>query len=353
MTLKQRELLFEFARISGVILFSLLIGFVITLLVSKQPLAAFESFLLGPFSRLNRFGNWIEESITLTFTGLAVALVFQAKQFSIGAEGQLYLGALAAGIVGLFINVPAVFHISLALLAAGAAGYLWGFIPGYLKAHLNANEIVSTLMLNAIAIQIYNLLLTYWLKPPYAGYTVSNFFSESAILPNLVPETRISLSLFLAIAAVFLVYYLLYRTTLGYEIRMTGANIKFASYGGINTTRVIILSMAVSGIIAGLAGAALAMGIHKRLILNISMGYGFEGIVVSLLARNHPLAVPFAALFYGYLRTGADVMERSSDVAREIVSVIQAIIILLVTAESFLSFLKRRIALKEPKLDVS
>jgi simple sugar transport system permease protein len=144
----------------------------------------------------------------------------------------------------------------------------------------------------------------------------------------------------------------MYRTPFGYALRMTGANIRFAHYGGINTKRVIYLTMAISGISAALAGAHLTMGIHQRVILNVSAGMGFEGIVVSLLARNNPLLVPFTALFYGYLRAGANIMERASDVSRELVMVIQAVIILLVTAEGLLAFLRRRVTIRREGADV-
>jgi len=346
MNWKHKSALRELLRIAGTVLFALLIGFIITVIVSEEPVKAFRAFLFGPLTKIKRFGSWIEESITLTFVGLAICIVFKAEQFSMGVEGQLYMGALGAGLVGLFVPLPHVFHVAVAMIAAAAAGFLWGLIPGALKAYLNANELVSSLMLNTIAIKFYNLLLTNWLKPPTAGYIVSDYLMDTALLARLIPRTRVTSALYLAIAAVLAVYWLMYRTPFGYALRTTGVNINFARYGGINTKRTIVLSMAVSGILAGLAGAEMAMGIHKKLIMNISMGMGFEGIVVSLLARNNPLAVPVAALFYGYLRAGADVMERTTDVTRELVLVIQAIIILLVTAESFLAFMRRRAARK-------
>ena len=346
----------EFLRIVVAVVAALLLGFIVTLFVSDDPVGAYREFLLGPVSRLNRFGDWIEESITLIFVGLAVAVVFKAEQFSLGAEGQLLLGATAAGTVALFVPLPGLLRIPLALLAAMTVGFLWGLIPGYLKAYLQANEIVSTLMLNAIALKIYDYLLTYHFKPENAGYTASDFFPPEGVLPSFVPpfltdlyklfssQTNITIALYLMIIAAFVVYFIMFRTAFGYELRMLGANIKFARYGGVDTKKAIVLAMAVSGIFAGLAGAHLAMGIHTKLILNISLGLGFEGIVVSLLARNNPLGVPFAGLAYGYLRAGADIMERSSDVSREMVLVIQAIIILLVTAERLLPMMQARMA---------
>ena len=351
MILKRRQFLLELLRIVAVIVIALGLGFIITMLVSEEPVNAFRELLTGPFPRIsvgdnglefrgiNRFGNWLEDSITLILVGLAVAIVFRARQFSLGAEGQIFVGALAAGIISLFVQAPLAIHIGLALLAAGTAGFLLGLIPGVLKAYVNADEIVSTLMLNIIAIQLYRLLLTQWLKDPTAGFIATEFFPETAVLPVVIPGTRVTIALFVAIAAIIAIWFLMERTPLGYEIRIIGSNLKFAEYGGINTKRVIALSMAVSGILAGLAGAHLSMGILKQLTLNISFGVGFEGIVVALLARNDPKAVPVAGLFYGYLRTGAQIMERSSDVTREIVLVIQAIIILLITAERVLPLL--------------
>ncbi len=346
----------ETTRIILAVLIALTLGFIITLLVSKDPVGAYNAFLTGPVSRLNRAGEWIKESITLTLLGLSVAMVFKANLFSIGQDGQMQLGALVSGIVVLYVPLPGILRIPLALIAAGVAGYLWGIIPGLLKAHLNANEIVSTLMLTAIAGRFYEWVLVDFLKPPTAGYNVSATFPPEGLLPSFIPpfltdlynlfttKANITIMIYIAIALVFVVYFIMFRTPFGYELRMVGVNTKFARYGGVNTRRTIVQAMAVSGILAGLAGAHLTMGIHGRVITQITASLGFEGIVVALLARNNPLMVPIAALAYGYLRAGADIMERASDVPREMVLVIQAIIILLVTAERILPMVQKAIA---------
>ena len=344
MTLPRQQLLVDLLRIVAVVLIALAIGFVITSFVSEEPVVAFRALLTGPLPRLsfedglqvrgvNRFGNWIEESITLILLGLSVAVVFRAKQFSLGAEGQLFLGALAAGAVALFVDAPIWLHIPLALVAAGVVGFGWGLIPGLLKAYLSVDEIVSTLMLNIIAIQIYQLVLIEFLRDPSLGFLGSAPFPETANLPVIIPRTRVTIMLYVMILAVAATWFLLRRTPLGYEIRLIGANIRFAEYGGIRTRRTVALSMAISGVLAGLAGAHLVLGLLGRVTLGLSPNIGFEGIVVALLARNSPLGVFFAGLFYGYLRTGASIMERSSDVTREVVLLVQAVIILLVTAE--------------------
>ncbi len=364
MSEKRKRVLLELLRIIIVIIIALVFGFIITALVSEEPVEAYQELLTGPLPKIsmtedgltwrgiNRFGNWIEDSITLILVGLAVALVFKANQFSLGAEGQIYLGALAAGMVSLFVQAPLAIHISLALIAAAVAGFLWGLVPGILKAYVGADEIVSTLMLNVIAIQIYNLLLIHWLRDPTAGFIGTEFFPKTAVLPVVIPGTRVTVALFIAVVAVIAVWFLMARTPLGYEIRVIGANLKFAEYGGINTKRTIALSFAVSGLLAGLAGAQLATGLVKQLTLGISVGVGFEGIVVALLARNNPLAVPIAGLFYGYLRTGAQIMERSSDVTREVVLIIQAIIILMITAERVLPLIQEWWRKRQPPEEI-
>ncbi len=310
---------------------------------------AYEAFLLGAVSRVNRWAVWIQDALTLILVGLAISIVFRARQFSLGAEGQLYFGALVSGVIALSGGaLPGWIIIPVALIAAMTAGFLWGLLPGILKAYLNANELVSTLMLNVIAVRFYELVLTFQLQPPEAGYTASADYPVSGQLPVLVANTQVTIAVFIVIIAVIAVWLLITRTPLGYEIRTVGSNLKFANYGGINTKRTIMLSLAVSGIVAGLAGAHLGMGIHRMLILNISTGLAFEGVVVALLARNNPLVIPFTGLLYAYLRSGAQFMERDANISFEIVRIIQAVIILLITAEALLAFVQSRRKLATP-----
>jgi len=347
----------ETLRVIIAVSIALALGFIVTLFVSEDPVGAYKAFLLGPLSKFNRFGDWIEESITLILVGLSVAIAFRANMFSMGTEGQLLLGALVSGSIALFVPLPTIFRIPLAITAAMVAGFAWGWIPGYLKAHLDANEIVSTLMLNAIALKMYDYFLIFHIKAPDAGYNASDFFPEEGSLPSFIPnipiferaydlfsdKTNISIMVYILIIAVIAAYYLIYRTPFGYKLRMVGANIKFARYGGIDTKKTMILVFAISGIFGGLAGAHLSMAIHTKLIANISVGMGFEGIIVAILARINPLLIPISGLAYGYLRAGANIMERSSDMSREMIFVIQALIILFVTAERFLPTIQTRI----------
>ena len=309
----------------------------------SQSQRAFEALLLGPIERVNRWGIWIQDAITLILLGLSFAIVFRAKQFSLGAEGQLYFGALVSGIISLNSpNIPGILLIPFIILAAGAAGFVYGLIPGALKAYLGANELVSTLMLNVIATRFFEMVLNFQLKPSDAGYMASEKFGSNAILPVIVEKTQVTIAVFVVVIVIFLSWLLIRRTPLGYEIRIIGSNLKFADYGGVNSRRTIMLVMAIGGIVAGLAGMHLANGIHRQLILNISFALAFEGVVVALLARLNVLVVPFTGLLYAYLRAGAQFMERDANVSFEVVRMIQAIIILLITAEALVTFFQQR-----------
>ncbi len=309
----------------------------------SQSQLAFEALLLGPIERVNRWGVWIQDAITLILLGMSFAIVFRAQQFSLGAEGQLYFGALVSGIIALNSpHVPGVILIPFIILASATAGFIYGLIPGALKAYLGANELVSTLMLNVIATRFFEMVLNFQLKPADAGYVASAKFTNNAVLPVIVESTQVTIAVFILAVVVFISWLLIRRTPLGYEIRIIGSNLRFADYGGVNSKRTIMLVMAIGGIVAGLAGMHLANGIHRQLILNISFALAFEGVVVALLARLNVLVVPFTGLLYAYLRAGAQFMERDANVSFEVVRMIQAIIILLITAEALVTFFQAR-----------
>ena len=309
----------------------------------SQSQLAFEALLLGPIERVNRWGVWIQDAITLILLGMSFAIVFRAQQFSLGAEGQLYFGALISGVIALNSpHVPGVILVPFIILASATAGFVYGLIPGALKAYLGANELVSTLMLNVIATRFFEMVLNFQLKPPDAGYMASDKFTPNAVLPVIVESTQVTIAVFILVIVVFLSWLLIRRTPLGYEIRIIGSNLRFADYGGVNSKRTIMLVMAIGGIVAGLAGMHLANGIHRQLVLNISFALAFEGVVVALLARLNVLVVPFTGLLYAYLRAGAQFMERDANVSFEVVRMIQAIIILLITAEALVTFFQAR-----------
>ena len=347
----------EFLRVLIALAIGLTFGFIITLFVSEEPIEAYKAFLFGPLTRLNRIGDWLEDSLTLVLVGLAMCIVFTAGQWFIGVEGQLILGALISGVVVLFIPLPPVLRIILAFIMAAIVGFLWGVVPAYLKAYLNANELVTSLMLNTIAIKAFEYFLKYYIMPEGSRTMTSERVPVELQLPTFIPnlpflssirelwmkQTSVSIFVYVAIAAVIVVYFLLYKTPFGYELRAVGSNKKFARYGGISINRTVILAMTVSGIFAGIAGTHLTLAIHNRLIVGMSLGMGFKGVNIATLARLNPLVIPIASLLYGYMGAGAEVMERTSDVSRELVMVIQAVVLLLVTAERLMPTIQQRI----------
>jgi general nucleoside transport system permease protein len=300
-------------------------------LTASNPLSATHSLLTGPLSTPLRTNQWLSDSTNLMLTGLAVALVFRVGQFSLGAEGQVVLGALAAGALVLSIGDLQGAWV-LGLVAGCAVGFLWGAVPGLLKAYAGADEIVSTLMLNYIALNLFGLIIKLWLAPPHAGFVVSNFFPFAANLPSfgssIVVNAGLPIALLLCVGAALF----LNRTRTGFELRMVGANPSFAEATGLRVRRSIWLSMAISGSIAGLAGALVAEAQVHRLILGLSANLGYDGILVALVATNRPLLVPLAALAYGYLRTGGDISQITSNVPRELITAVQGILVLFVTA---------------------
>ena len=336
-------------------------GFVITLFVSEEPIDAYSAFLFGPLSQLNRIGDWLEESLTLIFLGLAITIVFSAKQFYIGLEGQMILSALASGAVAIYMPAPAIVRVPAAFLAGMVVSVVWAIIPALLKAYLDASELVTSLMFNTIALRLFEFLLRTYLQLPNTNGIMSERVPEDARLRTFIPNisflegirnawiksTSVSWMVYVAIAAVILAYVLLYKTKFGYEIRAVGANEKFAKYGGINVKRTIMASILVSGIFSGLAGTHLVLAITERVVQGMAFGFGFEGINISILSSNNPLGVPIASLFYGYLRAGSDVMERASDVSRELVFVVQAAVLLLLTAEKLLPVVQQVVTTDE------
>ncbi|MGI6162656.1 MAG: ABC transporter permease [Bacillota bacterium] len=345
----RRDAWFELLRTGMAIAVALIIGFIVTSMVSKSPLEAFGYFLKGPFTTIRRFGAFLEAAIPLTFTGLAITLVFSAGQFNLGAEGQFFIGAVAATAAGIYLNLPPVIHTIVCLAAGMAAGALGGFIPGFLKARWNASELVSSLMLNYVFLKLGMYLITYHLRDQSAGALVSRPLKKTSWLPQFTANTRLHAGVFVLFLTVLFCYYFLYRTGKGYEARMTGQNISFARYSGIPVLTVILSVQVLAGAVAGLGGAVEMLGIYRRFQWLASPGYGFDGVIISILSKNNPLLVPVAAVFLAYLRVGADVMAMYSDVTAEMVSVIQAVIILLVTAEAFLAGYKHRLVLKEVK----
>lgn len=281
----------------------------------------------------------------LILTGLAVAVGFRAGLFNIGVEGQLYIGAICAVWVGFAIKgLPAIIHLPLAVLAGAAGGAFWAFIPAILKAKTGAHEVINTIMMNYIAFRLSEWLLSDKgpLKRPESANPVSPFIEKSAEFPRFFPDPiRFHLGFFVAIGMALFVYWFLFKTTWGFEVRTVGQNPDAARYAGMSITRNIIIAMCLSGALAGLAGANEVLGINHNLALAFSSGYGFDGIAIALLGKSHPLGVVLTALLFGTLRSGATRMQNVARIPVEIIDIIQALIIAFIAAPAIIRAIYR------------
>jgi len=294
----------------------------------------------------------ISESLVLStpyiFAGLAVALGFRGGLFNIGAEGQLFVGGLSSAFVGYSLtNIPWYIHLPLALLAGIVAGAIWGAIPGFLKARTGAHEVINTIMMNYVAFRLTEYLLLGPMSRPN-GMPMTPVISPSAYLPALFPAPmRIHVGFLLSLAVAGVVYWFLWKTTYGLEIRMSGANPKAARCAGVPVNRILVLTMALSGALAGLAGAGQILGVDHKMVRAFSTGYGFDSIALALLGNSHPVGVVLASMLFGFMRAGAARMQSLANVPVEIIRILQAIVIIFVAAPEIMRGIYRLKAIRK------
>lgn len=312
--------------------------------------AAFES---GDPKDIRRAVNPFLESLVAAtpyiLAGLAMAVAFRSGLFNIGVEGQLFMGAAAATFVGYSIKgLPPYIHLPLALIAGFIGGSLWGFIPGWLKAKTGGSEVINTIMMNWIAFRLTDWLLAGPMRRPTSGgMPISPIIEKSAEIPQFFPAPiRFHLGFFIALGVAWLVYWLLFKTTWGYNLRTVGTNPNAARYSGMNIVTTTIMGMVISGGLAGLAGANQILAINRSMAAGLSSGYGFDAIALALLGNNNPVGVVLAALLFGFLRNGATNMMVVSRIPIDIISVIQALIIVFIAAPAIIRGLFR---IKPPK----
>ncbi len=292
-------------------------------------------------TRFNLLETCVKAS-PLLLTGLAVAFAFRAKFWNIGAEGQLLAGALMATVLGVNMDgVPAFMVLPTIIMAGFLAGGIWAAIPALLKTRLKVDDVVSTLLLNYVMIHIMGALLFGPLQQPGSSWPRSAAIIKAATYPMLVPRSRFHMGILIALFAVFVIWFINQKTTFGYRSKAVGVNIKAANFGGINTTAVIVWTALISGGLAGLAGVGELCAIQYRLIMDISPGYGYSGIVIAMLGNLHPVGVFFSSLFFSVIIVGAQTMSRMTGVPTYIAEVIQGMSLMVMLI--FLLFTEYRI----------
>ncbi len=354
---------------------ALVIGAVVLIFLDKNPIEAYQALVTGAFANKNGLADTLVKASPLLLVGLGIVIAFRASVINIGAEGQLIVGALLSTYLAIELGetLPGVAVIVICLVAGSLMGALWAGIPGYLKARLNVNEILSTIMMNQIAIQIGFFLLRGPMIDPAeveAGTNIPHSarlprvtdlprftdiakalgFTETAktleltgfraeIYGLLVEPTRLHTGLLLAVLMAIVVYIFLWRTTIGYRIRAVGLNPSAARYAGINVPQYVILSMSLSGAFAGLGGAVEILGLHHRMFepLAVSAGYGFSGIVVALFGKLHPIGAIPSAILFGGLLVGGDKMQRAVQVPQVFITALLGLVVLFVVSSEIWS----------------
>jgi simple sugar transport system permease protein len=342
------ERLFSFlvpvlAVLAAMVLISVLISS-----LGQSSLEAYKALFVGSFGNIYDIANSLNRAAPLILVGLGVAIAFRGGVFNIGGEGQIMMGGLLASVVGIyFTGLPGYIHLPLTLLAGFIGGAIWGLIPGYFYAKHGTNLIITTIMLNDIALGIISTLVKGPMVEPPGYYPQTAMMLPSAILPLIWPGTRLHAGLIIAVSAAVLMYILLFHTPLGFEIRTVGENAVAAKHAGINVFRNQIMLMLISGGLGGLAGTVEILGAQYRLRALFLPNYGYEALAVAILAQKNPLGVIISGLLFGALKAGAGSMQRATNLPMSLVSILGGVIILFVIASGIMMGLPRYLAKKQ------
>ena len=330
-----------------------LIGAMMLLALGANPLEAYGAMITGAFGDVSGLTQTLVKATPLLLVGLGVCIAFRGGVINIGGEGQIIVGALAATAVAVgFKEWPGLALLPLCMLAGVLAGAMWGGVPGILKARLGVNEILSTVMMNAIAVQLSNYLLRGPMIDP-KEIEAGTRIAQSALLPRsvwlarLVPQTLLHSGAIIAVVLAVVVFIFLWRTTIGYRIRAVGLNRDAAKYAGIKVPFYQALSLILGGAFAGLAGAIEVMGVQHRMMENLASGYGFSGIVAALFGSLHPLGSIPASILFGGLLVGADKMQRAVQVPSALIDTLLGLVVLLVVGSQVIS--RRRARRRETR----
>lgn len=315
------------------LVFSLILGAILLAACGYSPVESYIAIFGSSLGTVKGLALSLSQATPILFTGLAFAIAYRVRMINTGAEGQLYAGAMAAALVGAYVTgLPSIIHVPLCLLAAALAGGLVAGLVAYLKNRFGANEIILTLMLNEIIVLFTSYLANGPLKAEGSGVGQTDKIQESAKLLRIIPQTQLTIAIIVGIVLAIVLQFVLNRTAYGYEIQVTGYNLRAARTAGINAERTYLLTFAISGAVAGIGGAAVALGVNYRFTEGFSASYGFGGISVAALAAYSPIGVILSSFLIGVLKAGAITVNRTTNIPIEFVSVIQVMVIIFVAA---------------------
>lgn len=347
------ELKQSFFRLAVALVIGLTVSGVFIFLAGENPFTAYSALLSGAVAGKLNILTTLRWSVPYMLSGVASAVAIRAGIFNMGLEGCIYLGGLAAGLVGAFVTgLPPVLHVGLCLLAAMLVGMIWLCVPAWLKAYHGVNEVIMTWMLSYIAVLVCQFLAAeVFQRPEDVTSAVQQVRTPeilaSAKLPQLVPPYQLNAGIFLALLVCAAYFLFCSRMKAGYEHNMVGLAPKFAEYGGINVARTRFYSLVCSGAVGALAGAVEVLGIHYRYVHGFALDMGANGIMVSLMGRLNPVGVPVAGLFMGAIQNGARAMSRATNVSLDTVRILISIIVICITAEGLYEFLRIKKKMRE------
>lgn len=322
---------------AGAIGLAIVLAAIAMLVAGVSPIEGFSALVFGALGGKSQISETLVQTTALLFPALGICLAFRAGLFNIGAEGQLIIGGLVAGGLGEHLHAPTFISIAVLLIAGCIGGGLWGAIAGAMKAKFGANEIISTLMLNFIAIYLANYLVSGALRGGGGSGAETATLPSGAWLPVLIPDTRLTIAIVIAIAVAISLRFVFRRTVFGYDLRASGDAPQAARRNGVNMARMTLLAMTLSGSIAGLGGASIVTGVLHRFNTALSPGYGYTAIAVALVADLDPLWVCIAAFGFGILEAGGLAMQATAQVPKDAIHVIEGLIILVLAARRYVA----------------
>ncbi len=345
--------LFGYVRGAAALLVAFLVALALIFLSTDEPLTALRYMLLGPAASWSKICRVLAYMIPITFTGLGTCIMFSANQFNLAGEGCISAGGFVGALVAIYCPMPTVLHQIVCILAGALIGGLIMLIPGFLKTKWGVSEMVVSLMLNYIILDVTMQFLTQNFADRSQGATMTFPYKSTAIIPKIFEGEQVSYGIFIALAMAVLCWFFLYRTRWGYAIRMVGINKEFSQYSGIKVGAIVILCQVVGGILAGMGGVVTQLGYFSQYRWTALTGYGWDGITLAILAGNNPILIPIAAFFVAYLQYGCELMNTWTTVPVEMMDLISVVIFLFFAADQFLSGFRQKLVVRETQKELA